>query len=469
MRKSAKQSYFRKRGIQIQDIVLILLFLLLLFFLRRFTLPLPEAFHFESSISYPYIAKQQGELIYVIDESHNRLICFDRGQNERFEVSGLSDNGESALYLDDLAVSGNNIYLSASEWDGMRVARELILRTDPDGHYLETMAERDYSSRFINKHRFYGITAQDGILTYAECLENSILVHRINEETRSEKIESLSCGNAFNAVGDILFDENNIPVVLNKNGRILRFRSDTDPALLYSTEWSGEEERIPFRLGIYDGAFYFTDIRSGSVVRIDTAAQTGQIVYEGTDSQTVTFTPEGRMLLAGADGIRRTGKDETVFLDFRKPDSLCFSQILQILLSCALGAAAILLLIRAAVLLVTHKYTLTQGVSFAVIASVIVVTGIISGMLLHSFRNNYREKIQEQLEAAAYVIAGQISEEDMNGVTRAVDFEGESYRSIVRLMEDSLPVEQDFYSKIYCDILRLDQAREQAFAIAYLD
>ena len=469
VKKSDSMHYLRKPGIQIQDILLMLLFVLLFFFLRRFQTPINEAFLPQSELSYVYIAKQQGSHIYAIDEGHNRLICFDRDGNELFERRDISDNGQSILYIDDMAVSGNTVYLSASEWDGMQVARELILSMDQDGNYLETFAERDYSSRFINKHRFYGMSAQNGVLTYAECLENSILIHRIEIGSRSEKIESMACMNAFNAVSDIAFDENDIPVVLSKNGEIRRYNSDTDPALLYSTKWEGEEQRVPFRLGIYDGQIFFTDIRNHSVVRADMASRCGTAIYKGTDSQTITFTPEGRMLLCEAEGIRMTGREETVYSQIRKTSEQMTVQGLQIVLSGILGLLSVIILIRIIVLGISHKYTITQGVGFSIIASMILVTGIISAMLMFAFRTNYREKIKEQLEAAAYVVASQISEEDINQIRIASDFDGDAYRSVISLMEHCIPVEQPFYSQIYCNIMRLDQSGTGAYAVAYLD
>ncbi len=467
--KRKEPSFLMKRGLHIFDAVLFVLFLALAFFLKSELLHLQDLFQFRSEISMGYLAKQQGDRVYVIDSGHSRFFCFDRDGNEIFEISDPSDNGESILYIDDLSVSGKDIYLSASEWDGMQIARELIVKIDQDGNYLETIAERDYSSRFMNKHRFYGLHTGESSLVYAECLENSFLIHRVELADLSERVESLAYKDAFNAVGDIVFDENEIPVVLNKDGTIERFRSATDQGLVYTTAWPGEELRVPYRLGIYDGAVYFTDIRSGAVVRADQAGQTGVVCHEGTDSQTVFFTPEGRMLLAESGGIHMTGKEDAVFLDFQKPESMIRDQQLKIAAAALLAVVFVLLLFRALVLVLTHKFTLTEGVGFSIIAAVIIVSGVISAMLLHSFRVSYREKIQEQLEAAAYVVAKQISEEDMNNIRTTADYDGEAYRAVSDLMESSFPPEQEFYSQIYCNIQKLDKEKGIAYAVAYLD
>ena len=141
-RKAKIRGILGKRGIHNYDIVIFLLFMALLFLLKGNVPYLQDLVSFRSEISLGYIAKQQGDRIYVIDSGHSRLLCFDTAGNEIFEVTDPSDDGESVLYIDDIAPDEDGLYLSASEWDGMQIAREVILRLDRNGQYVNTVVSR---------------------------------------------------------------------------------------------------------------------------------------------------------------------------------------------------------------------------------------------------------------------------------------------------------------------------------------
>ncbi len=468
-RKAKIRGILGKKGIHNYDIVIFLLFMALLFLLKGNVPYLQDLVSFRSEISLGYIVKQQGDRIYVIDSGHSRLLCFDTAGNEIFEVTDPSDDGESVLYIDDIAPDEDGLYLSASEWDGMQIAREVILRLDRNGQYVNTVVSRDYDGKAVNKHRLYGTVSSEDDLVCAECLDGSILLHRIDPETLSDDVETLVYRDAFNAVGDIVFDADLQPVILGKNGKISRFLTGGTMETVYSTEWSGEEDRVPYRLGIFGDRVCFTDIRGGQIVQADPDGHKGLVCYDGTDSQTVAFTPEGDILLTESDGVRVSGAQDRLYLDFARPGAMIRYQILILAGLTVLMLLFVFLLIRIIVQLTRHQYTLTQGVAFAIIVSVIVVTGLISGMLLHSFRVTYKDKIKEQLEGAAYAVARQISEEEMDSIRTTADYEGEAYRSISALMENNLPAEQEFYSQIYCNIQRMDLEQDTGYAIAYLD
>ena len=148
-RKAKIRGILGKKGIHNYDIVIFLLFMALLFLLKGNVPYLQDLIRFRSEISLGYIAKQQGDRIYVIDSGHSRLLCFDTAGNEIFEVTDPSDDGESVLYIDDIAPDEDGLYLSASEWDGMQIAREVILRLDRNGQYVNTVVSRDYDGKRI--------------------------------------------------------------------------------------------------------------------------------------------------------------------------------------------------------------------------------------------------------------------------------------------------------------------------------
>lgn len=461
--------FLRRHGLQFYDGILFILILVLSFALKGNVRTPSELLSFDSEISLGYSAKQYGDRIYAIDSGHSRLVCIDVTGKGVFELNSPSDNKEATLYIDDIAVTDHGIYMAASEWDGMQIAREVILSLNKDGKYLKTCVENDYSSVFINKHRFYGLCEIEGELIYAECLENSILIHRMDPESLEEKVRPRAYADAYNAVGDIVFDENKNPIVLNKNGEIHCFNSDVQGELIYTTAWPGEESRVPYKIGMSDGSVYFTDIRNREAVRADTAGQKGETCAGETDSQTVFFSSDGKMILTESGGVRIIGDEEVVYCGYHRSGLDIFRQILTLIGMGVFLIVFLLLVIRILAVLIYHKFTPGQKIILVIIASVVIVTGVISGMLLHSFRISYREKIQEQLEGAAYGVARQISVEDMESIRTTADYEGEAYQSVNALMENTLPSEQEFYRQIYCNILRLDEEQDLAYAIAYLD
>ena len=460
MKKYPLSPSFRKT-----DILLVIITVLLAVAFVHFQQPFDGIFAKEISLSQGYIAREYADLYYTLDNGHSRLFCFDGAGKIRFEISDPSDNGESVFYIDDIYIGTDALYLSASEWNGMLLDREVILEYTPDGQYVRTAVELDYTCEevFTNKHRIYGVCLQEGFLTWAECREDHIILHH-NEETAS-----LHYPDAFNAVSDLVFDGTDT-VILRKNGTIARFHPDGTAETLYSTTWPGERDRIPFRIALYDGRLAFTDIRSRQVVEPDPAAGSCRILWSGTDSQTVTFSGDGQsLLLMESDGLLSAGKTDTRYFSLLKPNAQLTRQWIFLGISVLLAAAGLMLLIRIGVFLWIALRGHFQGVSMMVVVVVLLVGVIISTMLLSSFRSEYLNKIKEQLQTSAYVVASNITEQQLDGVYRAEDFGGEAYSSLVSLMSQAFPLNIDFCRTAYCNLLRMDETHESGWGLAYLD
>ena len=439
----------------------------------HFYMPIGSAFENTTEVSFGYIGRSAGGVLYVVDEGHTRLIAFDRSGQELYRIVDPSDDGESILYIDDLMTDGENLYLSVSEWNGMLLDRELILRYDLAGNYLDTVAEAAYyrEDGFTNKHRFYGLHREGDSLVWAECRASQILIHSKStaEDGSDTVVGAFAYGNAFNAVSDLAFD-GSVPVILNKNGKIERFDDPENPELLYTTAWEGEEDRIPFRIAVQDGRVYFTDIRSETVQLANPGELTSDTVVDWTDSQTVTLSPDGAELLTvGVDGLTIAGNEEETYLTLQISRELRTQHIVFFIIFVFLVLAAALVLTRIAAILSGRKTENTKMVSVAIIGVVALACFIISSILIRSFRESYMEKIREQLQSTAYIVAGEITEEDMQGVNRAEDFDSEAYAHLCDLMERCFPLSVDFFHTTYCNILRLDDAGESGFGIAYLD
>ncbi len=447
------------------DVILALTAALLIWAFVQLNMPFGEIFTTQTALSQGYIAREGHGSYYILDNGHSRLFRLDRSGKIIFEVNDPTGSGEISLYIDDFYIAPDGLYLAASEWNGMLLDREVILEYTPEGEYVRTAVELDYTgeSALTNKHRIYGVCLRDGLLTWAECRDDHILLH-FGSETAP-----LSYPDAFNAVSDLVFDGRD-PVILGKNGTIRRFRSGGAQDLIYSTAWAGEEDRIPFRIALYSGRVAFTDIRSGQAAEADPAAQCARVIMSGTGSQTVTFSSDGEsILLVDADGMLVHGSTDTRFSALQRPDRQLLHQGLFLAVCVFLAVCAVFLLIRLAVLLSIVMRGRFHGLSLTVVAVVLLVGVVISTILLNSFRSAYLNKIKEQLQTSARIVASNISTSDLDGIQRAEDFGGEAYESLLHVMVQAFPMDIDFCRTAYCNILRMDESHENGWGIAYLD
>ncbi|MBQ9002526.1 MAG: MFS transporter [Eggerthellaceae bacterium] len=426
-----------------------------------------------TDLSRCYIARTANDLLYAIDEGHSRLVVFDDACQERFQIVDPSDDGQSVLYIDDVFVDGDDLYLTASEWDGMLLSRELILAYDSKGAYKRTVYELTYDlgQNGTNKHRIYGLHREGDQLMWAECWDDEICVRYPNHDASSEPgMWNIPYKNAFNAVADIVF-VGGAPVVLDKNGRITCYARGSDSQLLYSTSWQGEEERMPFRLAFSDGTCYFTDIRSGAVYQVDPEKRRSQPILEGTDSQTVTFSADGKkMLLAQADGVRVVGQaGEALF------GSLTIDREQQArhaaLLVCLVvgGICAVLAIVRLVFMLRGIRAGTFRRGPIVAVAVTFIACAVVSCVLLDSFLNVYIDKHREQLQMTASQVALRVTEDELAGVRQAQDFDSDAYRGLIATMEQTMPLDVDFFHTVYCNILVKDASGEGGHAIAYRD
>ncbi|MGN0712321.1 MAG: hypothetical protein ACI4LJ_00970, partial [Anaerovoracaceae bacterium] len=449
-------------GMKRTGILLTLIAVLLLIFCWEFRMPVSEAFRGTTEISLGYSAKQGPDgLFYVLDSGHERLLCFDDAGKLHFSIENPSDEESDLLYIDDFCVSEDGIFLSVSQWDEMALAREAILSYDLNGSYRQTLQNRDYTEDRTNKHRFYGISAADGVPRFLECLSDSV---RIGDR-------EIPYENAFNAVSDAVFVGDTVSI-LDKDGTVRGFSGENSTGtIVYSLSAEKEENVVPYRLSADSaGTLYFTDIRNRAVRRIDPEQHASQVCCTDTDSLTVGITEQGEFLLLDEGGLHVVGtSDEVNFLRLEKNGSAILLQMVWLL---ALGILIILLLILAIRLIravLRKEHNMTRIVSFWIIGAVTVVSALLCGMLMNGFTESYRAKIEEQVESAAYMVANQISGEDIDRIEETGGFGGEAYQRLCSVMENAFTMDIAFYNQLYCNILKLSEDGSQGYAVAYLD
>ena len=462
------------RKLRWTDFVLVAAFTILAIACTRLQVSFSDIFSRTTEVSFGYIGRTSKGIRYVIDNGHARLLAFDKDAQERFEIVDPSDDGEAVLYIDDVFVDDDGIYLSASEWDGMLLTRELILAYDNEGVFQQTVFELTYDLEGspTNKHRFYGLHREGDSLVWAECRDDMIWVHTSDLDGQNHMVAwTPPYDNAFNAISDIVFDEGDL-IILNKNGSINRHVRHASPQLLYKTTWTGEQERVPFRLALSEGSVYFTDFRSGTVQRVITKEKRSETVREGTDSQTVTFSEDGKeMLLAESEGLRVVGEDgsEVCYDSLHLATSLATQRLLFLVCLVLLVLAVGLILVRLVCILRDRSLKQANTVPLVVVTVALVVCTIVSYLLIGSFRTLYLAKIREQLQMTATQVSLRITKEDLDGVSQAQDFDSDSYENLITVMEQSMPLDVDFFHTTYCNILRLSEDGKSGYAIAYRD
>ena len=444
------------------DVLFVVVAVLLLIFCGRFRMPIGEVFRGTTEISLGYSAKQGPDgSFYVLDSGHERLLCFDDGGNIRFTIENPGDEKSPLLYIDDFCVSEDGIFLSASEWDGMALAREAVLSYNSDGTFRETLLDRDYSADRTNKHRFYGIDASDGILRFAECLTDSV---RIGDE-------EIPYENAFNAVSDAVFVGDTV-YILDKDGTVRGFSDGAEAGtVVYDLSHEADDAVVPYRLGVdSSGTLYFTDIRNRTVRRIEPEEKTSRICWGETSSLTVGFTDGGEALLLDDGGLHVVGdSQEKSFLSLNKNANTRMMQAAWMMSAVMLTILLLTLSVRLILLFFRKKRSAIQMISFWVIGAVVVVSALLCGMLVNAFAESYRDKMEEQVECAAYMVANQISGEDIDRIEETGGFGGEAYEKLCSVMERSFPMDIEFYRQLYCNILKLSEDGRQGYAVAYLD
>ena len=116
------------RQFQLIDVVALIMAMILMAVSARFATAPAELRTRHTEISLGYIGRSRGDQLYVVDEGHSRLIAFDRDGKEQFRIQDPSEEWGLSLYIDDFTVTEDALYLTASEWNGMLLDWELILR-----------------------------------------------------------------------------------------------------------------------------------------------------------------------------------------------------------------------------------------------------------------------------------------------------------------------------------------------------
>ncbi len=474
-------SYVSNQNFTKQDFIVGFIALVLFYFCWSFYIPFSETGKYTTDIELGYNAKQDEEgNYYVVDSGHSRLICFDEDSIIQYAIDDVSDGESKGLYISDFCVDNGLTYLSVCEWDGMLLSKEAILVFDKE-KYVRTITARDYSKDTVNKHRFHGITVSNNILRYVEAKEASILVHSVNLQTDKDSVRLLSrfdfrnstiSGEFSDAIEDCVFNAEKL-YMLDKSG-VINLISEGKIEEVYSTKWTNEKNRIPYRMAVSkDGEIYFTDIRGKEIVQVNVDTKSTKVLFAQTAALTINLTKSGNEFLVvdiNDSGLKViSNEDAKTFLTLNKNfNQISFNIILEII-EIILALALLLLMYRVYTILLHKKLSNTNSIALIMIALALTVSFVICKIQIDKFGETYQQEIMSKLENSAYVLVNQIPRGLLNEINNAEDFNNEAYSTLCQTMEKAFPLNVDINRQIYCNILRLDKNGEQAYAIAYLD
>lgn len=422
-------------------------------------------------ISQAYLLKEgEDGRRYLLDEGHKRLLCINKQNKVLYSVENPQDSQKNILYIDDFCVDkSGNLYLQTSCWDGMHLSEELILKYDSDGKQKEVVNKWDYSSTWVYKHKIYGLSLYQDQLQYAVLDKDQI-------ELSGGKSTEIPYQDAETRISDCVFQENTL-YILDKNGKIYEKKdvsSDEDVREIFDVNKSEFSDGIPYDLSVsQNGKLFYTDIRSRMVVMLEPDHYLPVPVVEDTDTLTVwTMQSENEELIFTADS--EAGQ-------IWQTDGTLQGEIKEIhgdRIKIALWGISIFLVLAGAagiiipfLFWVKSHYSILSNVKrlgLLIGAMLLMVAGTVSAMLIKEFRSNYRQKVEEQIEIAAYMEAEQIKKEDIGIIKTAADYDSMAYKNICQIMSETFPIDIEFYQNIYCNILVMDE-KKNAYAIAYLD
>ncbi|MCR4746650.1 MAG: MFS transporter [Lachnospiraceae bacterium] len=457
------KKYLFTKGMTRIDILIVVLIAFSVLMIRILDFSPLRSLKSQTDISYGYMARQGSDgFIYVLDDEHGRILSFDENSRIKFAITNIGDKKSEGLYADGFAFDEKFLYINASEWNGMSLTREAILKYDLNGNYIETVTDRDYSEERTNKHRFYGLNADDGELNYIECLKDSFLWGE----------SEIPYPNAFNAVADAAFYKGSF-YILDKSGIIYEYSKDGSHSLIYSVKNEEEKYPVPYRMSVdREGNIYFTDVRNDAICRVNRERATSDLVCH-TGSDTVYESEDGKLVFCEDEGvIIKDGDNESLYLTLKKTFRQRVTDYLGLFFGIIISILFLIIFIRVIYNLIKRKHSPVKILSFWFVAVIVIVSSILCSMLLNSFKANYRQKLEEQLRCAAYMVANQISafgNDSIDNVDKISGFGGSSYNKLCEIMDNSFDMRIDIYNNIYCNILKLDKKASKGYAVAYLD
>ncbi len=424
---------------------------------NRQSLAIPPSSTLE--LDSPYIVRDYGDLRYILDRQRTRIVIIEKDTGALVRTLPRAGDKETFTYADDFLVDSQGcVYVKEGGWKGNRIAREAVLRYDPDGKFTDSYISTDYAwlpnedTSLINKHRIMLLSVEDNILCYGIKKKDTVEIHSLNvknlKKSKSDGVKIYFFKNAFNLVNDMTIGKDGEIYMLDKAGRLYVLKDSVSgiPELVAEAK-DGE---YPNWIEGTDGGLLYTDLYCDGVKKLDFASGSSSLIIPECGSATVTPLPFSDL----KNPVKKSGR-------------LLWERILlAVALLSLLSFAAFLFFLFLAFM--RSEMHVIRRITVYIILIVLAVSATITFKLTEEFSKTMRSQILIQMENMAYSVANTIPAASLDAIHSAKDFDTDSYRALIASMESVIDTRLDINSNVYCDLFKIDEAHG-AYACAYLD
>lgn len=476
-------SRLTEKKIRLWDVILTLILVLGAVFVFRNAYQYDWNFSTSVEVESPWLVKldRQGRE-YIVDQEKARILVVEDGVLIR-SISGGAPKGDTFYSAENIDIADNgDIYVLETGWSmtGFSLDYESILRYSPEGESLGICYEVDYSDLYTDKHRIFGLDAQEGGLYFVTADDEGFRLQRMDMESQeTEELYAWKLENAYTLIQDFVIDPGDHSVyAIDKRGKLFHGEmGEESPVLLYEMGNSESGEKTVFYRGAIgeDGTVYITDIASNRLLSLSPGNDyEPETILEGSQMWNVWYNQlaDGRQVLSYVDdgGIGTAspgGTDRVSSFSYSKSSGYVLREVVFYGAATAALIAFLLLLIRLLAVVLTVPYSNNQKIGALVISTVIIVAIIIVYGLMGQFRSLYRNELLTKLSLTAQIVSNLVNEEKLDELEQPQNYMNDSYQSIWSTMDQVLDKDYDYSEDIYCNILRYDGI--SGYAVAYLD
>ena len=410
----------------------------------RLEIPASKTVAYES----PYLARDYGNLRYVLDKQRTRIVIVDKNTNTvKCVLPRGSDEADRFYYADDFMVDEIGwVYVKEGAWDGNRISREAVLVYDSNGRYQETYLDMRHS-KVTNKHKVMLLSVTGGKIVCAQKNSKSVVITTFDVASESKAKEEYAFENAFDYVNDMALSANGTFYLLDKAGRLYILVKASGFKMVHEF---GRDEYPNWIESSRPDTLLYSELYSDSVKELN--LKTGEKTTVVENCGAVTVTPVSfKTLEAPWENAA----------DIRVKYTLVAAFWLFVLCAACLLLFAIVSFFR-------NKMQVIQRISIYVTLIIFAVSGTITFKLTNEFSKVMRVQILAQMENMAYSVANTIRPSTLDSIQSAADFASPEYREMIESMKNVIDPTLDINKDIYCDVFKYDEARG-AYACAYLD
>lgn len=464
--RSANIRYMKEHQIYKMDVITVLIAVVTLVLFLWLDISLEELLSPKYDFDLVYEIKEGGPQsdYYVLDSGHERIINYTKDNRVKSILYIPVDEACDYLYIDNYAIdSDGSVYISASEWAGMSVSRETVIKYSPDFSVQEKIIDYEYYDSPISKYRITGLTVDNGVLSYLYKMDNSFKV--VTLENGKESFEEYEYKNAYNAILRVKMMNGKV-YILDKVGKILCLNNGEFEEV-YNVK-SNEKDVVPYDFAVSENEeCYVVDLKGSKLRKVISTEQTE--VIADTYGTTANVGKSGDFLMCGDNFVQiyDNGAITTIDKVFKNNIELLI-QICSFIALLVFINVTFYIVSRIVLIISTLKVSKFKKITFIILASVAVIIFLVTYSMLDIFSKTYEAKIVEQLNLCARMVADHIDTEDIESVTDATSFDSEGYRNLVNAMEAVFLDGDEFCKSLYCNILKLDE-NNHAYAICYLD